>query len=177
MKTAGSVFAPLRPLMLWLVLGSACQPSFDQTDPLLPLDEPYFRCRVQPVLTRSCATLACHGADGQQGTSSRFYRIYARNRLRLGKDENARNAPLTAEERAANFTASRALVDSVDRSASVLLLKPLEQEAGGLFHRGAEIFGQGDVYATTDDPEFVVLRSWVQGTKENPTCIEPGSDQ
>ena len=167
---------PLRGLVLGAAL-AGCQPSFDQPDPLLPLDEPYFRCHVQPLLTKSCAMLACHGADGTQGTSSRYYRVYARNRLRLGKDENGRNAQLSSEERAANFTATRGLIDAVDPTASVFLLKPLEQQAGGLFHRGAELFGPANVYATTDDPDFVVLRSWVQGKKEVPTCIEPGSDQ
>lgn len=58
----------------------------------------------------------------------------------------------------------------------MFLLKPLEQQAGGLFHRGAELFGGGDVYLTPADPDFVTLRSWVEGAKEDPKCIEPGSD-
>jgi hypothetical protein len=32
------------------------------------------------------------------------------------------------------------------------------------------------VFTTKDDPEYQVLVSWVQGAKEDPACIEPGSD-
>src|SRR5262249_15338038 len=134
------------------------------------LDEPYFRCRVHPVLAKSCAAFACHG-DGR-----RFFRVYARNRLRLGGTEADRNAFLTADERTANYDAARALVDPSHPHASPLLLKPLELAAGGSFHRGAEIYAGGNVSATRDDPDFQALARWIDGAQEDPGCIERGSN-
>jgi hypothetical protein len=154
--------------LLWLLAG--CQ-SFDQPRALDALDEPYFRCRVQPVMAKSCATFACHG-DGR-----RFYRVYARNRLRLGGDETTRNAQLSAEERAANFESAIALIDVEAPLQSFLVLKPLELAAGGYYHRGAVIFGQGNVFSDRSDPDFQTLVNWVGGAKENASCVEPGSDQ
>jgi hypothetical protein len=154
--------------LLWLLAG--CQ-SFDQPRVLDALDEPYFRCRVQPVMAKSCATFACHG-DGR-----RFYRVYARNRLRLGGDETTRNAQLSAEERAANFESAVALIDVEAPLQSFLVLKPLELAAGGYYHRGAVIFGQGNVFNDRSDPDFQTLVNWVGGAKENASCVEPGSDQ
>lgn len=146
-----------------------CRSDLTEPNPLPALDEPYFRCRVQPILTKSCSAFACHG-DGK-----RFFRIFARNRLRYGGTEEQRNAFLRPEERAFNFNAARAVVDPNDPSASLLLLKPLEQSAGGYYH-GALPLGTSDVFPNRDDPDFKTLSAWVNGAKEDPACIEPGSD-
>ncbi len=159
--------------MRWLAVAAAlagCQVADPPRQPAA-LDEPYFRCRVQPVLAKSCAAFACHG-DGR-----RFFRVYARNRLRLGGDEAGRNARLSDGERAANFASARAFVDAQDPAHSLLLQKPLEMAAGGYFHRGAEIFGGGNVFATRDDPDWRTLDKWVGGATDDPACVEPGSDQ
>lgn len=158
-------------------LGAACQPDFNVPQSPASLDEPYFRCRVQPVLTKTCAMFACHGADGSSGTNRRYFQIYARNRLRYpGTAEAMRGAALTAQERTANFVASRALVDPSNLAESVLLQKPLDQQAGGWFHRGADLYGQGDVFLASDDPDYRVLWAWASGAKDDPQCIEPGSN-
>lgn len=156
--------------MAALLLVAGCQPGLHDARKLAALDAPYFRCRVQPLLTKSCAAFACHG-DGR-----RFLRLYARNRLRLGGDETTRNARTSDAEYAANFDGARALVDTNDPLGSFLLLKPLESAAGGLYHRGALIFGGGNVFTTRDDPDFQTLAAWVGGATEEPTCVEPGSD-
>jgi hypothetical protein len=153
-----------------LLLVAACQ-TVDQPRALPALDEPYFRCRVQPILTKDCATFACHG-DGR-----RYFRVFARNRLRAGGTEKDRNAALTEAERAANFDAARAVVDPDKPSESPLLKKPLEAAAGGWFHRGALIYNGGNVFLTAADPDYTALAMWVAGAKEDPTCVEPGSDQ
>ncbi len=156
---------------------TACQPDFNVATSPAPLDEPYFRCRVQPVLTKTCAMFACHGADGTSGTANRYFRLYGRSRLRWPDTPEAmRNSMMTAQERTANFVAARALVDVNNPDQSVLLQKPLDQQAGGWFHRGAELYGQGDVFLSTDDPDYRVLSAWVRGAKDDPTCIEPGSN-
>ncbi len=161
--------------MCSFVLGSvgalACQGGLQDPKPLVVLDEPYFRCRVQPVLTKSCATFACHG------DARRFFTVFARNRLRAQGMEKDRNSALSEVERSSNFDAARSFVDGQSPRASWLLTKPLESSAGGSFHRGAEIFGGGNVFARRDDADFKTLEAWAQGAKEEPTCKEPGSDQ
>lgn len=146
-----------------------CQSDLTDPAPLPALDEPYFRCRVQPILTKSCGALACHG------DAKRFFRVFGRNRLRSEGTEEQRNAFMRAEERAFNFNSARAMVDANDPDASLLLLKPLEQAAGGFYH-GATLYGMADVYPNRDDPDHKTLTAWVNGAKEDPACIEPGSD-
>jgi hypothetical protein len=160
----------VRGLALAVAL-AGCQPLADPPRPLAPLDQAYFDCRVQPVLGTSCAAFACHG-DGR-----RFFRVFARNRLRWGGDEAARNARLTDGERAANFDAARSFVDAGAPGASLLLLKPLEAGAGGYYHRGAEIYGGGNVFRDQTDPDWKTLAAWIGGATEDPGCTEPGSDQ
>jgi hypothetical protein len=156
---------------LWPValLLCACQSGLDQPQPLPVLDEPYFRCKVQPILTKDCATFACHG-DGR-----RYFRLFARERLRLGGTEATRLSPLSSDERASNFDAARGMVDAKNPSQSLLLLKPLEQAAGGYYHRGALIFNGGNVFADPTDPDFKTLSAWVNGATADPACVEPGS--
>ncbi|HZS35688.1 MAG TPA: hypothetical protein VFF06_02630 [Polyangia bacterium] len=150
---------------------AGCQPGLNDPRDLPALDEPFFRCRVQPVIAKSCATFTCHG-DGR-----RFYRVYARNRLRLGGDETTRNAPLSAQERAANFESAIAMIDPQNPLQSFWLLKPLELAAGGYYHRGAVIFNAGNVFHDRGDPDFQTLNDWVNGAREDPACVEPGSNQ
>lgn len=113
---------------------------------------------------------------GCHGDPDRYYTLYGRNRLRIDEeDESLRNAFLTEQERATNFAATRVLTDPDHPEDSVLLRKALDQEAGGWYHRGAVIFGQGDVFLDPDEPDYQVILSWISGEKEDPTCIEPGS--
>jgi len=154
-----------------LALAAGCvQGGIEDPAPEPKVDEAYFRCKVQPVLTKSCAAFACHG-DGQ-----RYFRLYARNRLRDGGTEAERNALLRDSERAFNFASARAFVDAVQSDQSLLLLKPLDQVAGGYYHGGAAEFNKGDVYMSRDEADFKVLVAWINGQTEDPSCIEPGSD-
>jgi len=143
-----------------------------QADPPAPVpqvDEAFFRCSVQPVVTKWCSSFACHG------DARRYFHVFARNRLRAGGTEAERNAPLTDAERAANFAAARAMLDP--NGGGMLLMKPLEQDAGGYFHRGATLFGGGNVFRSADDPEYQTLVEWASGAKEDPACVEPGSNE
>ncbi len=151
-----------------LLCATACT-RLDAPRPTPQLDPSYFRCQVQPVLVRSCAALACHG------NGERYFRLFGRNRMRSSGGEADRNLPLRPEELQANFDAAAARVDPDNPDQSFLLRKPLDARAGGWFHRGAEIFGQGNVFLSTDDPDYVTLQSWVLGAKEDSSCIEPGS--
>jgi hypothetical protein len=149
------------------VLCASC--GLDEPQPVSHLDQAFFRCDVQPLLVKSCAALACHGSG------VRYLRLFGRNRMRWQGGESDRNAPLRQEELQANFDAASAMVDPSDPDQSFLLRKPLDVRKGGWFHGGAEMFGQGNVFVSTADPDFVTLRSWVHGATEDPSCIEPGS--
>lgn len=149
---------------------AGCQRDLTADAPPSALDEPYFRCKVQPVLTKSCAAFACHG------NGVRYFKLFARNRLRLGGDEAQRNSPLKPAERAWNIDAARAMVDPSSPDTSWLLRKPLEASEGGYYHSGATIFAKGNVFPSRKDPDFIVLEKWIHGEKEDPACIEPGSD-
>ena len=168
-----------RPALLFVAVGAiaaliapGCQGGLRDPLPLsASLDEAYFRCNVQPILTKSCAAYACHGS------SVRYFKLFGRNRLRLGGTIAKLNAPMSAAERAWNYDAARALVDPASPDTTLLLLKPLEGSAGGYFHGGATFFGQGNVFPDRKDPDYVVLEKWVHGTKaEDPACVEPGSN-
>jgi hypothetical protein len=149
---------------------AGCVSDLDDPAELAPLDEPFFRCEVQPIMTRSCGAFACHG-DGE-----RFLRIFGRNRLRLDGDESMRNALMSDPERAHNFDAVRAFVDPSNPVDSLLLAKALDQEAGGYYHGGATEFERGDVFLSIEDPDYQTLLAWIEGATEDATCIEPGSN-
>ncbi|MEZ4401925.1 MAG: hypothetical protein R3B06_17985 [Kofleriaceae bacterium] len=149
---------------------AGCQGGLDAPRAPVALDRPYFDCRVQPVLTKYCAALACHG------DADRFFTVFARNRLRLDGDEAQRNGFLGLDERDVNFAAAAALVDPEDVDASPLVRKPLAQAAGGAFHVGATRFGGADVFADTTDPDYQILSQWLHGATEVATCQEPGSN-
>ena len=153
-----------------LLAAAACQKDLDAPLDPIELDRPFFDCRVQPVLTKSCAALACHGDLG------RYFKLFARNRLRIAGDETQRNVFMRPEERQHNYNAARAFVDRAEPERSLLLTKPLEQAAGGSFHVGATLYRAGNVFAGTDDPDYQVLAQWIAGATEAPTCQEPGSN-
>lgn len=132
--------------------------------PQAQVDEAFFRCDVQPVVTKWCSSFACHG------DARRYFHVFARNRLRAQGTEAERNAPLTREEMTANFESARAMIAN-----DLFTKKPLEQDAGGYFHRGATLFGEGNVFANESDPQWRVLSDWAGGKKEDPACVEPGS--
>jgi hypothetical protein len=149
---------------------AACQSDIDAPLDPIELDRPFFDCRVQPVLTKLCSALACHG------DAKRYFKVFARNRLRITGDETQRNVFLRAEERQHNYNAARAFVDREAPARSLLLRKPLDEAAGGAFHIGATLYKSGDVFAAADDPDYQVLAQWIAGATEAPTCQEPGGN-
>lgn len=160
----------MRRVTYLMVLALAGCQDLTETAAFAPLDRPFFDCRVQPVLTKTCAGFACHG------DAARYFTTFTRNRLRYGGTEDERNAQMRTIERDFNYTSALAEVDADDPEQSLLLLKPLAEGGGGYFHRGAEIFGKGDVFADREDRDFLVLSDWVNGATEDPSCVEPGSE-
>ncbi|HEX7477651.1 MAG TPA: hypothetical protein VF331_07580 [Polyangiales bacterium] len=153
-------------------LSGAASSSFDAGGPTdlagapAALDERYFICNVQPVLTQSCAMFRCHG-DG-----TRYLRIFARNRLRYGGTEAERNTVIRPDELRMNYLAASAMVHPRKPDESFLLRKPLDQKSGGYFHRGATIFGMGNVFLDREDPQYKTLEAWVMGAtwQDDPAC-------
>lgn len=134
------------------------------------LDAPYYRCNVQPVVDAKCSMLACHG------DVRRPYHTFTRNRMRLvGSNEN-RDLPLTAQELDLNMKSALGFVDAEVPARSFLLLKPLDADAGGYYHRGKEIFVGGDVFLDVEEPEYQVLLTWVSGGTADPNCQHPGME-
>lgn len=154
----------------FLLLLAGCEAELDAPAAVQgELDEAFFRCKVQPVLVRSCGAFACHG------DTKRFFRVFGRNRLRYASKPTFPGPPLTAEEQRFNLEAAAAFVDREQPEKSLLLTKPLDQAAGGAYHGGATLYGQGDVFERADDPDYLVLVDWVHGKKEDASCVEPGS--
>jgi hypothetical protein len=153
-----------------LAVAAGCMADLDGSAPPSNLDAAYFRCRVQPILTKSCSAFLCHGDP------ERYFRVYARNRLRLGGTEATRNRKFDEAERTFNLASALGFVNATDAASSLLLMKPLDESRGGYYHGGADEFGKGDVFPTPDDADFKILAVWIAGQKEDPTCVEPGSN-
>jgi hypothetical protein len=156
-------------LLALLAVPTGCAKGVGETAPLPDLDEPFFRCHVRPVLVKGCAGFACHGK------TERYFRIVGRNRLRLKAAEEERNSALSTQEAAFDFDSARAYVNESAPESSWLLMKPLDQKAGGYYHGGAILFSGGDVFLSKDEPDYQVLLGWARGAKETAECIEPGS--
>ena len=155
-----------------VILGAyGCQPGLEETTAFAPLDETFFHCKVQPLLTKSCSTYACHGAMAEP---RRYFTVFARNRLRIDSDLEALNSELSEREKTYNYNSARAQVELEDVDKSLLLIKPLDEAGGGYFHRGAEIFKLGDVYLTRDDLEYQVIEDWIRGEGSTAGCTDAG---
>ncbi|HET9991492.1 MAG TPA: hypothetical protein VFQ65_23345 [Kofleriaceae bacterium] len=128
------------------------------------LDRDGFRCTVQPVLAARCAFAACHG------TRTRPFAIYApgRERYQIGWDRPT--APITAAELDANFGIASGFTTTTATGEPWLLAKPLAVGEGGYYHRGADLYGAGDVFDTRDDPGYRALAAWIGGATAAPEC-------
>jgi hypothetical protein len=127
---------------LGLATGHGCdRPSTTSPEPpgggqTYVLDFASFESQVDPILTaRGCDNLDCHGG-GIRGTFE----------LSPFNDKNV----------TFDFSQSRLQVNGADPAARSLLVKPLAEEAGGAAHGG------GAAFASTGDPDYQVLRAWIE---------------
>jgi hypothetical protein len=93
-----------------------------------------FVAALQPLLVESCAGSTCHGNP--------IADLY----LSCGVSE--------AEQRW-NYFVTLAHIDATP-SLSELLRRPLAKQRGGTFHEG------GSIFASTEDPRYVAMRSWIE---------------
>jgi hypothetical protein len=108
---------------------------------------------VYPVLIRDCGFHTCHGAE------DRAFRIYGPGRARLTDDLRAYEA-VTGDEISLSFSISLSMIDAEHPERSLLLIKPLAEEAGGAAHGGIDDFGR-NVYRTKNDEGYKVIEKWV----------------
>lgn len=117
-------------------------------------DRAEFETQAYPVLLRDCGFVECHGKDG------RFLQIVGPGRTRLSADAGLFE-PLP-EEIDTTYRSVSAVIDVDDPENSDLLRKPLSPKVGGSGHKGVDSYGR-DVYATTSDPDYEALHSFVLG--------------
>ena len=149
---------------LMVIFLAGCVSNLEAPAPATTLDRDGFRCNVQPVLAARCAFPACHG-DAQRPLA-----IYAVGRMRYAVGWDRPTAPITDAELAANFAVATGFATTTATGQAWLLAKPLATEAGGYFHRGAELYGEGDVFASTDDRGYQLLARWIGGETAPATC-------
>jgi hypothetical protein len=151
--------------MIALAVAGCVQSDISAKRPLPEADEHFYRCEVQPVLAARCAFMDCHG------TPERALSIYAEQRYRLGIDWREYETPITADELAANFRAVRGFFARDGSETDQLSEKPLDTRAGGLFHRGKDLYGAEDVFVSRDDPGYRILRDFIAGATRAPGCV------
>lgn len=157
-----------RPACASLLLGllAACiQPDLDESFSPAELDRELFRCQVEPVLVARCAFFACHGSN------RRPLRLFAVQKLRLSTPWEDQDAPLTDAEHLGNYDMARGFAGGPGDEPAQLLDKPLDVDAGGLFHRGKTLYGGEDVFADQDDPGYQILSEWLAGAAAAPGCL------
>ncbi|MDD9944785.1 MAG: hypothetical protein OXU20_27335 [Myxococcales bacterium] len=139
-----------------LALASACLFACGDPEGEFTLPAPdynMFETQVMPILSRDCAFHVCHGAR------QRFFQVLGPGRPRLSP--TTRDAdPITMAEVQFNYQRAVSMIDRDHPDRSPLFMKPLDVGAGGAGHEGTDLFGR-DVYASTLDPAFLVLQSWV----------------
>ncbi|HKU40269.1 MAG TPA: hypothetical protein VJR89_19045, partial [Polyangiales bacterium] len=120
---------------------------------------------VLPVLLRDCGFQACHGSQ------DRFFRVYGAGRARLIPGTGAL-ADTNATEVEYSYQLAVSMIDADDPAESLLLRKPLAEEAGGASHEGVDKYGR-NVYRTPDDDGYLQLAQWVYA--DDPSQAAAGS--
>jgi hypothetical protein len=151
----------VRIWIAWLAASASaavcgCNALNDSPDPqaIVALDEPTFRCTVEPILIRDCSYTACHGNAGFA------LRVYSIGKLRATTPATLDDlvAPLTTDERHANFQSAVAFTyGHVATSDNWLIRKPLPSSAGGFEHIG------GAIFSGVDDPRVTAITDWLNG--------------
>jgi hypothetical protein len=150
----------------WLAaaaLATGCAAELDAPEPAPALDVDAFRCTVQPVIAARCAFAECHAS------ARRPFRTYAVGRMRYAVGWDRLEEPLTETELTANYEAARNFALGAE---PLLLYKPLDARAGGYYHRGADLYGEDDVFVTADDPGYRAIADWIAGGDAPAGCTE-----
>lgn len=128
-----------------MVLSVGCG-SVDPTEPEPPtggqefvLDPAAFAADVAPVLSaKGCDTIACHGG-GRRGSFEL--------------------SPFDDKDLDFDFAQAVMQVDPLDREASNLLAKPLDESVGGDVHTAPTV---PHGFASTADPDYQAILAWIR---------------
>jgi hypothetical protein len=152
MRTVSIVSAGLgAALLLAGVFDSGCAPVDEQSMVGVQAQGSVadFQQYVQPVLQAGCASLDCHGQAG------RPLRLYARNGLRQRVE--LRGLDASESEALANMQAITGLAPETQHLEDhLLLLKPLAVDAGGVHHKG------GELWRDQNDHAYRCLHAWLR---------------
>jgi len=100
------------------------------------LDYNAFATQIDSILTaKNCDNLACHGG-GIRGTFEL--------------------SPVTAKDIDLDFAQASLQVSPTDPASSPLLVKPLDEAAGGVIHTG------GTGFMSTGDPGYQAILAWIE---------------
>lgn len=152
------------------LLACACaQDGLEDPVELPAADGHFFRCNVQPVLAARCSFMECHG------NGDRPLIVFAEQRLRAGVSWDEFDTPLTDDELQANFKIARGFIARKPGDEHQISDKPLDTRAGGLFHRGRDLYGADDVFLSRDDVGYQILKDFAEGATAPVEC-EPRED-
>jgi len=132
-------------LAVYALLAAGCGVTTPEPDPPPPgggntyvLDYDVFVADIDPILTaRGCDDLSCHGG-GIRGT------------FQL--------SPSADNDVDMDFAQSRLQVDGDLPDASLLLMKPLAEGAGGLAHAASAPLSTFD---SVTDPDYLTILAWI----------------
>ena len=161
---------------LWVLVAlvtPACAPGAKEfSGPLPSPDGEMFVKQVYPVLLRDCAHVGCHGMP------ERFFQLYGPGRARIPLTEmDPAHATELKFTDPANFDevlhsyrrALSMLATADDVEETLLLLKPLEAQAGGQGHKGVDDLGR-NVFASKQAAGWQVLLKWARSKGSPPTA-------
>ncbi len=132
-----------------MILLVACL-TMPEEQVLPPLSKELYASEVQGVLGPSCAAPGCHGDP------TRPLELFEPGWHRADPDRRFLNEDLDEDELQANFERARAFV-APDPEQSLLLLKALEPERGGVAH------DPGPSWLDTDEPDYQTVLFWAAG--------------
>ena len=154
MRRCAIIMAVIRGLAFVCLSFAGCA-NVDDEPGVSVRDRAAFDATVWPLLVRDCGFSECHGSH------ERFFRVVGPGHARLDPAMQL-NARVTEAELQFSYARALSMIDTDDPASSLLLRKPLEVNAGGVGHEGADNFGM-DVYRTVNHPSYQALRNWVLG--------------
>lgn len=162
------------PFLFFAVMALAALGACVQNEPsdirFYPDREEFVNGGVSAMMEARCGGLDCHGQVG------RPLRIYSKNGLRYEVPEDGLRdtRDTTPQERQANYESviglePEALSDAVRTQGAYvdfqLLLKPLDDEARGVRHKGGPVLRAG-----TNDPGWNCFFGWIAGAPDRAAC-------
>jgi hypothetical protein len=157
-----------------------------------PLDFPFFQCKVQPVLAKSCGMAACHGASYARAPLTIARGRYRNNEnvtvdvtpfgcetgmqtFNLANDSAWTGScrglvPLTQTEWKIAYDSARSLALDPGPSQTAYLTNPDSSPLLNDVLRGTPPHQNAKTFATKSDPDYDLIRQWLDGGTAAPNC-------